>query len=160
MKEKKRNPFVLLICVIVLLVFAVIVLALTNIPLITSARENAFRIEANNVVAAGRKIYSSYLKGEYDIGDKEEKACIMENRKICVSLDKLLEDDYYKNKNYRGKIEIDITDSNNPIYILYLAKGAEFRIVNLTYTNYTEYGQVNNGLWDTSYESCECNQDY
>lgn len=154
MKDKKRNPLVLLICIIILLIFAIIILSFTSIPLMSSARENAFRIEANNVVKAAEKLYDSYKSDNLEIAN-DENSC-KNDKYICVTIDKLAQDEYYANNGYRGKVVIDITDIDNPMYKLYLTRSAEFRFVGLNYTNYTDYGQVNNEPWKDIYEICDC----
>lgn len=155
MKDKKRNPLVLLICIIVLLVFTIIILLMTSMPLMTTARENAFRIEANNVVKGAETALSEYNNDKLVINENNENVCINEE-KICMTIDYLSDNSYYKNNNYRGKIEINIKDINNPMFTLYLTRSAEFRFVGLSYTNYTDYGQVNNDVWLDEYETCTC----
>ena len=154
MKDKKRNPLILLICIIILLIFAIIILSLTSIPLMSSARENAFRIEANNVVKAAEKVYANYKDNNIVIPN-DGISCSNE-KNICVTIEKLSKYKYYVNNGYKGKVIIDITDINNPVYNLYLTKNAEFRVVGLNYTNYTEYGQINNESWNENYEICNC----
>lgn len=157
MDTKKKNLFLLLICIIIVLLFVIVILSMTSLPLMTSARENAFRIEANNIVKAAEKVYNDNKNNTYEITENNTNICKIE-RKICITINKLNSDNYYNNnKNiYKGKVEIIIPDSGNAVYTLYLRKGAEFNFVGLNYMNYTDYGQVNNASWLEEYEICNC----
>ena len=94
--KKKRNPIILLICVIILLIFIILILLMSNISSMKSARENAFRIESNNIVTAAEKVYKEYKNGKYNISNSDSKLCYNEN-KICITIQKLNENNYYNN---------------------------------------------------------------
>lgn len=127
---------------------------MNSINSITTAKESAFRIEANNVVSAAKEIFKEYQKGNYVVSNNSD-GCRNE-QKICITINKMKNSNYSVNSKYKGKIEIDITDMQNPKYTLFLARSAEFRFVDLSYTNYTEYGQINNSPWKEEYEVCNC----
>lgn len=157
--NKKDNKNSVLICVICILI-VIIGIGILGLPIMSSVREKAFRIEATDIVEAARDAKKLYDDGNLNFGttnvEKQQK-CIS-STKACFTISSLIEAKTYKNDKNKlnGKVEIDFTDSNNPVYTLWLQKGDEFRFVNLKYTDYKENGTINNDSWQASYNTCTC----
>ncbi len=157
--EKKDKKLPRLFCVICVLI-AIIGIGILALPIMSSVREKAFRIEATNIVEAAKDAKKLYDDGNLNFGStnvEKQQKCIT-STKACFTISSLIEAKTYKNdnSNFNGKVEIDFTDSNNPVYTLWLQKGDEFRFVNLKYTNYKEDGTINNDSWQASYNTCTC----
>lgn len=157
----KKNGFTLieLLAVIVVLAIVAVLGTTTVLPLLSDARESAFRTEASDVITAfdAAKILGDAGKREY--GNPTGSSC-QKGKIVCITVSTLINWGTYDGDSdtYKGKVIIDTTNTK-PTYTLYFKKGAEFAFVNQNYTNYVDNGDLvvpDSTNWNDSYETCSC----
>ena len=161
MKNKKGFTLIELLAVIVVLAIVTVIATQSVLPFMSSARRDAFAIEATDVVNSAESALSFYNLGKVTIAG-DANSCKSGN-KVCFTITKLIDLGLYEgDKNiYKGKVEIDITNSSVPTYTLYAQKGAEFSIVNSDTRDFTKDGSdiVDGGFASgkvNEYTSCSC----
>lgn len=158
--NNKGFTLIELLAVIVVLAIVMVLATTTVLPLMTTARENAFRIEATDVLNAAEAAKDLYYLGELKFGttSAEKQSKCMNTTKMCFTVDSLIDLSIYKTEKgtFTGKVEIDITDPKKPVFTLYFQKGDEFRFVGLKYNSYKDDGTINNDTWKAAYNTCSC----
>ncbi len=157
MKNKKGFTLIELLAVIVVLAIVTTIAVSAILPYTGSGvREDAFRIEASNVVKAADDFLDSYNLGINNIKiDNNETSCKSAN-KVCLTVNKLIDSGFYKAEKgtFNGKVEITIGTPNS--YTLYFQKGAEFSFVGQKYRDYQNNGELSTDSWKDEYNSCSC----
>ena len=150
----KNNNLPLLISVIVL-VFLMVLVGISSSLTLSSTREDAFRIEANNVLKASKIASGKIKKKELELLNDKNNCKVDENR-YCFTVENLVKNDIYDgdSEKYIGKVIYDI---KNESYELYLKKNDEFRIIAGSSTDYTKSGILAREEWKDDYSLCECN---
>ena len=144
----KNNNLPLLISVVVL-VFLMVLVGISSSLTLHSTREEAFRVEANKILASSKKA----LK-KVEILQNEENCKIDDNR-YCFTVGNLIDNKLYAGDSdkYIGKV---IYDKKNNSYELYLKKNDEFKIISGSSTDYTKSGILAIEEWKENYRICEC----
>lgn len=161
--NKKGFSLIELLAVIAMLAIIIILAISILLPVGTEAREKAFRLEATNVIDGADKAIKDYKEGKIEFEDgKTDKCYNSETKNMCFTISSLIDLGYYDLKdevkaNFKGKVIIDLTNSDKPTYTLYFKKNDEFRFVGLQYKDYSNDGELDNADWVASYESCTCN---
>ena len=104
--EKKDKKLPRLFCVICVLI-AIIGIGILALPIMSSVREKAFRIEATNIVEAAKDAKKLYDDGNLNFGStnvEKQQKCIT-STKACFTISSLIEAKTYKNDN--SKIELN-----------------------------------------------------
>ncbi len=159
MKDKRGFTLIELLAVIVVLAIVMVLAVTTVLPMMGQSREKAFRIEATNAVKYAGDAYDLFNLGEIDINKDSTKSCYNSTtNKMCFTIDELIDLQLYQVDKgiFLGKVDIDLTNRNQPIYTLYFKKNDEFRIVGEQFNTYVDYGELNNAAWDNKYNSCTC----
>lgn len=153
--NKESNNSIKFIGIIIILLLIVIIAILT-LPRIEEAREKSFRVEATKIVSGAQKYISDLDSGKNKLSSNSN-SCI-KGKEVCVTISELNKLNYYEssNDNYVGKVVIDITDSNNYLYYLYLKKSADLRIIGGFREDYTTMGSLSIEPWEEEYETCNC----
>ncbi len=154
MKNESNNFFKLLGIIIVLLL--VIIIALLCMPRMEEAREKAFRVEATRIIDGAKTATKDYTNGKINL-NSNSSSC-KKNNEICFKISELNNLKYYKSSSsdYVGKVVIDISDTNNVIYYLYLKKSADLRIIGGFREDYVNMGTLAIEDWEEEYETCNC----
>lgn len=161
--NKKGFTLIELLAIIVLLAIVIILALSVLLPVGTEAREKSFRLEATNVIEGTEKALKDYNSEKITIDENSTDKCYNnETKNMCFTISSLIDLGYYDledeiKENFKGKVILDLTDSNNPTYALYFKKNDEFRFVGLKFKDYSNDGELDNDDWDASYESCSCN---
>ncbi len=156
MKNNKGFTLIELLAVIVVLA-VVIALASTNVlPLMNTAREQAFRTEATLAIKNAKEAYLNYSLGSIKINN-DTNSCVKEN-KVCFTIDELIKvgASSLKEGTYKGKVIINTTNNNEESYSLYLKKADEYWFINEPYSDYSKNGEINKGTWNEDAEVCSC----
>ena len=162
MNNQKGFTLIELLAVIVVLAIVTVLATSSLLPLGTETREAAFRLEATNAVKSAKAAKETYDLGNLDLEKSNTNSCYNnETKKMCFTIASLIDLGYYDldpddKETFKGHIDIDLTNSKKPKYTLYFKKNDEFRFVGLNHTNYNENGDIDNDLWNESYESCSC----
>ena len=161
MKNNKGFTLIELLAVIVVLAIVTVIATQSILPYMANARPDAFAIEASNVVKSAQDAYNFYNINEVKLKNNES-SCKVTN-KICFTVEELINLGLYDGDKdtFKGKVIIDITDSKNPEYKLYLSKGAEFSITGSIETNFVENKMdIDDGGWSEidaeTYTKCVC----
>lgn len=144
----KNNNLPLLISVVVL-VFLMVLVGISSSLTLHSTREEAFRVEANKILASSKKAVK-----KVEILDNEDNCKIDDNR-YCFTVENLIDNKLYAGDSdkYIGKV---IYDKKNNSYELYLKKNDEFKIIAGSSTDYTKSGILAIEEWKENYRICEC----
>lgn len=161
MINKKGFTLIELLAVIVVLAIVTVVATQSILPYMANARPDAFAIEASNVIKSAQDAYSFYNINEVRLKNNES-SCRVGND-ICFTVKELIDLGIYEGDSdvFKGKVIIDITDSKDPEYTLFLSKGAEFRVTGSNEQNYVDNKMdIKDGGWtetETSeYTRCIC----
>ncbi len=163
MNNQKGFTLIELLAVIVVLAIVTVLATSSMLPLGTETREAAFRLEATNAVKSAKTAKETYDLGNLNLDSTGTKSCYnKETKKMCFTIESLIDLGYYDlddddKETFKGHIDIDLTNSKKPKYTLYFKKNDEFRFVGLNHTNYDKNGDIDNDVWNESYESCSCN---
>lgn len=151
--NKKGFTLIELLAVIVVLAIVVLIGATTVLPYMRDARQRAFRVEATNVLRAAQKAYELEQLGKITVSDYEKDWCIARNGEHYYTVVMLRQLGIYENKNDSlvGRVSIIANGSNNYSFKLWLKKGAEFRIIEGTESEYIDHGTLSTSAWDDSY---------
>lgn len=161
---KNNNGFTLieLLAVIVVLAIVTVIATQSILPYMSNARPDAFGIEATNVVQSAESAVSFYNLNKIDL--KNNTSSCKKDKVICFTVAELINLGLYEgdSNSYKGKVLIDVTNSANPSYTLYLQKGAEFSIVGSNETDFVNNKSdlIEGGFADdkvTEYTTCTCN---
>ncbi len=160
----KKNGFTLieLLAVIVVLAVVMVMATTTVLPYMSTAREDAFRLEASEAVNSASDVLNLYNLGEVKITDTDKsnkKACMnTTDKKACFTIEYLIDTGNYKaeKKTFSGKIEINLADKSNPAFTLYFKKNDEFKLINQTARDFSNNGLLSTDEWQESYAQCDC----
>ena len=161
--NKKGFTLIELLAIIAVLAIVIILAISILLPVGTEAREKSFRLEANNVIDGTAKALKDYKEEKIKLDESSTDKCYnSETKNMCFTISSLIDLGYYDledgiKDNFKGKVIINLTDSENPTYTLYFKKNDEFRFVGLKYKDYSNDGELDNDDWEASYESCTCN---
>lgn len=158
LKNKRGFTLVELLAVIVVLAVVMVLATTTILPYMSTAREDAFRIEATYIVQAGENALNVLNLGQINV-DGDENSCV-KGKTYCFTVKALVDKGLYDadNDNYVGKLIIGADDPKNVSYTLWLNKVGNFNIIEGTATDYNQKNvPITNGTWSESYEKCECN---
>lgn len=160
MKNNKGFTLIELLAVIVVLAIVTVIATRSVLPYMSSAREDAFGIEATDVVESTNDAIDLYNLNKIKLKDK--KSCVKGNV-FCFTVEELVDLGIYSGDKdtYKGKIIVDITNSASPKYTVYLQKGSEFSINGSNDTDYVNKkdGIVNGGFANDKvdeYTTCTC----
>lgn len=162
MMNKKGFTLIELLAIIVVLAIIIILSLSVLLPIGTEAREKSFRLEANNVIKGTENALKDYNSEKIRLDESSIDKCYNgETKNMCFTISSLINLGYYDledeiKENFKGKVILDLTDSNNPTYTLYFKKNDEFRFVGLKFKDYTKKGELDNGDWEASFETCSC----
>ena len=162
MNNKKGFTLIELLAVIVVLAIVATLAISSMLPLGTEAREKAFRLEATNAVKSAKSAKETYDLGNLNLDSTNTDSCYNSTtKKMCFTIASLIDLGYYNldeddKETFKGHIDIDLANSKKPKYTLYFKKNDEFRFVGLEHTNYDKNGEIDNDVWNESYESCSC----
>jgi len=156
LNEKKGFTLIELLAVIVVLAIVMVLAATTVLPYMSSARENAFKVEATNVVKAAESAKDLYTLGQVTI---PTNSCVS-GTTMCLTVDELITLGIYDGdpNTFDGKVVITNYNGNNPTYTLNLKKNTEFTIIDGTGKDYSKYTGSLTGTWpaDNSASTCSC----
>lgn len=154
--NNKGFTLIELLAVIIVLAIVMVLAATTVLPYMSTAREDAFRLEATNVITSAQNAIDLYNLKEIKLKNNEN-SCKKDNT-ICFSVSELIDLGIYEgDKNvYSGSVIVDLTNSKIPSYTLYLKKNDEFKIVGGTHKNYKDNGVMSSENWSENYEKCSC----
>ena len=141
----KNNNLPLLISIVVL-VFLMVLVGISSSLTLHSTREEAFRVEANKILASSKKAVK-----KVEILDN----CKIDDDRYCFTVGNLIDNKLYvgDSDKYIGKV---IYDKKNNSYELYLKKNDEFKIIAGSSTDYTKSGILAIEEWKENYRICEC----
>jgi len=156
MKNNKGFTLIELLAVIVVLAIVMVLATTTVLPYMSDARQNAFKIEASNVISAVDNAKDLYNIGKIKMNSNAKISCATAT-KICFNVDELINLGIYEgDKNsYDGKITVANYNTPTPTYELYLKKNDEFKILGGTLKDYTN-ASLSTGDWAASYTECSC----
>ena len=161
MKNNKGFTLIELLAVIVVLAIVTVIATQSILPFMSSARIDAFAIEATSVINSSEDALSFYNLGKVKL-DGNTNSCRSGNV-VCFTVAELIDLGLYEGDKdvYKGKVLIDVTNSAVPSYTLYLQKGAEFSIVGSDTTDFTNDGAdiVDGGFASdkvNEYTTCSC----
>ena len=156
MKKINVNSNYIKFAVSFIIVLLIVIICLLSIPNMKDAREKAFRIEATKIVDASKDTMSLILKRKAEIGN-DSNSC-QNGAFFCMNISKLKEYGTYipDSDNYVGKVEVDYSSADNPVYILYLKKSADLKIIKGTRGDYINMGYISTLPWEEKYETCKC----
>lgn len=139
---------------VVVLVFLMVLVGVSSALTLTSTREDAFRIEATNVLKASKEATRKLEDEKIKLLNNSQNCQVDENR-YCYTISYLVNNKLYDgdSERYVGKV---IFDKENVSYELYLKKNDEFRIIAGSSTDYTKSGILAREEWKEEYEICEC----
>jgi len=159
MKNKKGFTLVELLAVIVVLAIVMVLATTTVLPYMGKAREEAFRLEATNVVKSAESAVDLYSLGEIKLKNNANSCKNSEKNTICFTVNELIDLALYEGDKdvYSGSVTIDLTDTKIPSYLLYFKKNDEFKIIGGTHKDYNENGVLSNDDWKEDYGKCNCN---
>lgn len=155
MKNNKGFTLIELLAVIVVLAIVTVIASSSILPYMSNARVDAFEVEATNIVKSAQSAMDLYNMGQVKL--KGDTTSCKKDNNICFSVQELIDLGIYNDKtgNFKGYVNIDVTNSTNPTYELYLQKGAEFYINGGTETDYVDSDSVKSGDGNIS-EGCSC----
>ena len=155
MENKENNNFIKLIGVIIVLLL-IIIIAILSLPRMEESREKAFRVEATRVVDGAKEAMKKYNNGTLSLKDNSSSCKI--NNTYCFTISELKKLEVYKSgsDDYVGKVIIDVSNSNNPLYYLYLKKSADLKIIGGFREDYINMGTLAIESWNDDYEVCNC----
>ena len=160
MKNNQGFTLIELLAVIVVLAIVTVIATQSILPYMSSARSDAFRIEASHVINASEDAVTFLNMGTIDL--KNNTASCKSGNVVCFTISELINLGLYDGEanTYKGKVLIDVSNTAKPTYTLYLQKGAEFNITGGTDKDYVNNGTINDGGWtDTDFETyttCSC----
>jgi hypothetical protein len=125
-------------------------------PRMEEAREKAFRVEATRIVDSAKVAINNYSNGSVAL--KNNSASCKINNTYCFTVSELKKLNVYKsdNEDYAGKVIIDASNPNKPLYYLYLRKSADLKIIGGIREDYINMGVLAIEAWNDDYEVCNC----
>jgi len=156
MNKDESKKIIKLLSIVIVLLF-IIIMALVFMPGMNNAREKAFRIEATKIVDASKSVMKSFNDGIITFNENTSNSCRMGN-KYCFTISELKRLDKYKSDSddYVGKIEVDLNNPDKPLYVLYLKKSYELKIIAGTREDYINMGVIAIEPWQEEFEKCNC----
>ncbi len=169
MKNNKGFTLIELLAVIVVLAIVMVLATTTVLPYMSTAREDAFRIEASNAVDAADMVMNLYTLGEYTFSnDGTDKLTNSEDgtKTACFTIQKLIDVSAYSGGNsssededteptFSGKVIVETKDKKKS-YTLYFKKNDEFKIIEGKTKDYTDkdIALQNADNWTEEYSKC------
>lgn len=160
---KNNNGFTLieLLAVIVILAIVTVIATRSILPFMSSARIDAFGIEATDVVESTNDAIDLYNLNKIKLNGN--KSCV-KNKVFCFTVEELIDLGIYEGskETYKGKIIVDTSNASSSKYTVYIQKGAEFKIVGKSETDYVNNkdGNIEEGGFNDSeaaeYTTCTC----
>lgn len=153
--NKDNNGFLKLIGVIIVLLL-VIIIGLLSMPRMEEAREKAFRIEATRIIDSSKLLLKNYNGKKYVL--KNNYLSCRKDNEICFNIEELKNTNLYKSgsDDYVGKVVIDLSDSSNQQFYLYLKKSYDLKIIAGFREDYVTMGTLSIEEWKEDYETCNC----
>lgn len=159
MKNNKGFTLIELLAVIVVLAIVTVLATRSVLPFMSSARVDAFRIEASNVIKSAEDAVDLYTIQQIKLKNNT-LSCIKDNV-LCITVEELINLGLYDGdkESFSGKVLVNISNLKSPSYTLYFQKNSEFNINGGTEKDYVNNGTVNNGGWTSSngQSVCSCN---
>jgi len=157
MKNNRGFTLIELLAVIVVLAIVMVLAATTVLPYMGDARENAFKIEATNVVTAAESAKDLYAIGKVSMNADSTKSCTA-GTTMCFTVDELISLGIYEADaaTFYGKVVISNYNTNTPTYTLHLKKNDEFSIIGGTGKDYSDYSGTLTGTWPADGATCSC----
>ena len=155
MKDKENNNSIKFIGIIIILLL-VIIIAILAMPKMEEAREKAFRVEATRIVDSSKVAMKNYGNGKIALKNNSSSCKI--NNTYCFTISELKKLNVYKSESdeYVGKVIIDVSNENKPIYNLYLKKSVDLKIIGGFREDYINMGVLAIESWEDDYEVCNC----
>ena len=157
MKNNKGFTLIELLAVIVVLAIVMVLAVTTVLPYMSSARENAFGVEATAVVKAAQNAKDLVTLGQIPITNSAD-AC-KSSTKMCFTVSQLISLGLYEADTsvYSGSITISNYSTTTPTYTLNLNKSDEFKIIGGTTMDYTKSIPSTNVTWvAATHAKCSC----
>ncbi len=168
MKNNTGFTLIELLAVIVVLAIVMVLATTTVLPYMSTAREDAFRIEASNAVEAADMVMNLYTLGEYKfVGEGQDKINTSDGTTTaCFTIQRLIDVSAYSGGNsasedeeaeptFSGKVIIETKDKKKS-YTLYFKKNDEFKIIDGKTKDYTnkDIALQNIENWEDDYSKC------
>lgn len=157
---KNNNGFTLieLLAVIIVLAIVTVLGATTVLPYMSKARENAFRIEATEIVNSAKEALHLYDLSQIKLKNNTASCKKANTNEYCFTVAELINLGIYDGDagTFSGKIEANLVNSTAPIYTLYFKKNDEFKIIGENRENYKDYGNLSLATWEDEYSACNC----
>ncbi len=164
MKNNKGFTLIELLAVIVVLAIVMVLATTTVLPYMSTAREDAFLIEASNAVEAADMAMNLYTLGDYTFSSDSSDSLKINSEDgtttACFTIKKLIDISAYNadKETFDGKVIVTTKDKEKS-YILYFKKNSEFAIIGGTIKNYTKKNSEikNVSEWTDDYSKCSEN---
>ena len=159
MKAKKGFTLIELLAVIVVLTIITLIGFTTMSTYTKKAREDAFRIEATEIVNGVKDAVSLHDINKINIKNDNASCQKSGSDKYCFTIAELIKLGIYDGNSemFTGKVLANSEDSS---YTLYLKKGNEFKIIGGFREDYKNYGTLSLEPWKDEYSSCDCTVDF
>lgn len=161
MKNNKGFTLIELLAVIVVLAIVMVLAITTVLPLMEQSTEAAFRVEATNTIKKADEALTMYNLQQIKLNEDSTQSCkSSDGKKMCFTVAELVNLQLYEidTDTFKGKVDINLTNSKNPVYTLYFKKNAEFVLAEEEFKDYSKNGTLKLlSEWSDSYESCSCN---
>ncbi len=156
MKNNYGFTLMELLAVIVVLAIVSVIGTSTVLPLLSNVRESAFRVGATNAVKSADSAIRLVELEEQDYTNDGTNCKI--GKKVCFTIDTLVKWGVNDGEigTYKGKVVVDTTDSNNPVYTLYFQKNAEFSFIKQHGKDGEKMDISSSANWLDEYNSCTC----
>ena len=153
--NKKKSPLQTAYIIVLAVVF-IVVGATVTLPRMSKARENAFRVEATRVIESATKALEKANDKELQITNSDNM-CQVGNR-VCFTVKELITLGLYdgKEKDYSGRVDMDVSNPERVQYALFFKKNDEFKIIGGIMKNYTTNGHLSRYAWNDEFEKCTC----
>ena len=158
--NNKGFTLIELLAVIVVLAIVMVLATTTVLPYMSTAREDAFRIEASNAVEAADMAMNLYTLGDYTFSnDGTDKLTNGEDgtKTACFTIQKLIDISAYNadKETFEGKVIVTTKDKKKS-YTLYFKKNEEFKIIGGETNNYNnkDIALQNTENWTDDYSEC------
>ena len=160
MKNNKGFTLIELLAVIVVLAIVMVLATTTVLPYMSTAREDAFRIEASNAVEAADMAMNLYTLGDYTFSNDDTDSLTTSEdgtKTACFTIQKLIDISAYNadKETFDGKVIVKTKDKTKS-YTLYFKKNEEFKIIGGETNNYNnkDIALQNTENWTDDYSEC------
>ena len=156
MDNKKGFTLIELLAVILILAIVTLIGFTTMSTYTKSAREDAFRIEATEVVKGAKDALDLYNLNKISLKNNEA-SCKKSSNEYCFTVAELINLGIYDgdSETFTGKVIISLND-NAATYTLFFKKANEFKIINGFREDYKNYGTLSLEPWEEEYNKCIC----